>query len=182
MQARTPRKASTMARRFLETSLPSSQKGKTSHFSPTRRQTSYSHHSLSSSHLSQSPFSSRISQPTLSFPPIRNADHHHYRPQELAHGKWLTRFHSSGRGAPTPQRNRNRLQTQHRNHHRFNDTKKVESGQHRRKIVGDGAIAHPGAILRQVRLVRESLPDQRHPQPLFQGSGNKHLSTKHAKR
>ena len=54
MQARTPRKASTMAHRFLETSLPSSQKGKTSHFSPTRRKNCYSHLSLSSSRYSLS--------------------------------------------------------------------------------------------------------------------------------
>ena len=154
MQARTPKKASTMARRFLETSLPSSQKGKTSHFSATCKQHSYSHHSLNSSHsslsashLSQNPFSSAISQPTLSFTHFRNADHHHYHPQELAYEKRLTRVHSGGRGTPTPQRSRNRLQTQHRNYHRFDDTQKVGSGQHRQKAIGDGAIAHPGVLL-----------------------------------
>ena len=48
MQAQTPRKESTMARRFLETSQTSSQKGKNGHSSPTRRQYSNSSCSLSS--------------------------------------------------------------------------------------------------------------------------------------
>ena len=63
MQDRNPRKASTMACRFLETSLPSSQKGKTSHFSPTRKQAPYSHLSLKPARSSHS---STNSAPTLS--------------------------------------------------------------------------------------------------------------------
>ena len=82
MQARTPRKASTMARRFLETSLPSSQKGKTSHFSPTRRQTSYSHHSLSSS---RSSLSSTLSAPRTSLrAPSLPESHSQHSPSYLS--------------------------------------------------------------------------------------------------
>ena len=46
MQVQTPRKASTMARRVLETSVQSSQKAKKSHSSPTRKQAFHSHRSL----------------------------------------------------------------------------------------------------------------------------------------
>ena len=48
MQAQTPRKESTMARRFLEIPQTSSQKGKNRHSSPTCRQYSSSSPSLSS--------------------------------------------------------------------------------------------------------------------------------------
>ena len=48
MQAKTPRKESTMARRFLETSQTSSQKGKKGHSSPTHRQSTKPYRSLSS--------------------------------------------------------------------------------------------------------------------------------------
>ena len=48
MQGKTPRKESTMARRFLETSQNSSQKGKNGHSSRTRRQSSNVSRSLSS--------------------------------------------------------------------------------------------------------------------------------------
>ena len=48
MQAQTPRKESTMARRFLETSQTSSQKGKNGHSSPTRKQSTNPPRSLSS--------------------------------------------------------------------------------------------------------------------------------------
>ena len=45
MQAQTPRKESTMARRILDTYLPSSQKAQNRHSPPTRIQTSYPHRS-----------------------------------------------------------------------------------------------------------------------------------------
>ena len=74
MQAQTPRKASTMAHRFLETSLNSSQKGRTSQFSPTRKQPSNSHRSLNSSHSSFSSTLSRKSPPLLE---SHNSHTHH---------------------------------------------------------------------------------------------------------
>ena len=82
MEAQTPRKASTMARRFLETSLPSSQKGKMSHFSPTHRQTSYSHHSLISSCSS---LSTTISAPRSSLrAPSLPESHNQHSPFHLS--------------------------------------------------------------------------------------------------
>ena len=96
MQVRNPRKAITMARRFLETSLLSSQKGKMSHFSPTRKQAPYSHLSLNPS---RSSLSSTISAPSISVrapslsqthiqhaPPQPSTDQPHHSPKELAHG------------------------------------------------------------------------------------------------
>ena len=62
MQVRIPRKASTMARRVLETSLPSSQKSKKSHSSPTRKQAFHSHRSLNPL---RSSLSSTHSTPTI---------------------------------------------------------------------------------------------------------------------
>ena len=85
MQVRNPRKASTMARRFLETSLPSSQKGKTSHFSPTRRKNSYSHLCLSSSHSS---LNSTISASSISVRapslPRTHSQHSPSHPSEMS--------------------------------------------------------------------------------------------------
>ena len=80
MQARTPRKASMMARRFLETSLTSSQKGKRSHFSSTRRQTPYSHHSLNSS---RSSLSSTLLAPRISFRAPSIPESHSHSPSHL---------------------------------------------------------------------------------------------------
>ena len=73
MQAQTPRKESTMARRFLETSHTSSQKGKKGHFSPTRKQSSNSHRSLSSSRSLSSP----LSRKTPSLPESYSSHAHH---------------------------------------------------------------------------------------------------------
>ena len=80
MQAQTPRKESTMARRFLETSLPSSQKGKTSHFSPTRKQAPHSHLSLKPARSSHS---STNSTPTIAFrAPSLSQPHSHHAPSQ----------------------------------------------------------------------------------------------------
>ena len=73
MQAQTPRKESTMARRFLETPHTSSQKGRNSHFSPTCKQSSNSHRSLSSSRSLSSPLSR--SSPSL---PESHSSHAHH--------------------------------------------------------------------------------------------------------
>ena len=74
MQVQTPRKASTMAHRVLETSLPSSQKGKKSHSSPTCKHAFHSHCSLNPlcSSLS-STHSHRSLNPLRSSSPIAKA-------------------------------------------------------------------------------------------------------------
>ena len=93
MQAQTPRKASTMARRVLDTSLPSSQKAQNSHSSLS--QTSALCFQL---HASSSPsqlltfffFSYQISSPCTTSrlcSALRDVDHHHHRPKKLAHGE-----------------------------------------------------------------------------------------------
>ena len=71
MQAQTPRKKRT--RRFLETSHTSSQKGKNGHFSPTRKQSSNSHRSLSSSCSLSFP----LSRSSLSLPETHSSHAHH---------------------------------------------------------------------------------------------------------
>ena len=84
MQAQTPKKASTMARRVLETTLPSSQKGQKNHSSPTRKQASPPHRShnplrssLSSthSHRSLNPLRSS-SSPARAPPPAQPHSQH----------------------------------------------------------------------------------------------------------
>ena len=74
MHAQTPKKESTMARRFLETSHTSSQKGKNGHFSPTRNQSSNSHRSLSSSCSLSFP----LSRSSLSLPESHSSHAHHF--------------------------------------------------------------------------------------------------------
>ena len=80
MHVRNPKKASTMAHRFLETYIPSSQKSKTSHFSPTRKQAPYSHLSLKPS---RSSLGSNISAPSISVraPSLSQTHSQHAPPQ-----------------------------------------------------------------------------------------------------
>ena len=79
MQVQNPKKASTMARRFLETSFPSSQKSKTSHFSPTRKQAPNSHLSLNPS---RSSLSSTISAPSISVRAPLSQTHNQHAPSQ----------------------------------------------------------------------------------------------------
>ena len=91
MQAQTPRKESTMARRFLETSHTSSQKGKNGHFSPTRKQSTNPHRSLRSPRPLISPLRWRslsLLEPQHSHSPNH---HHSYMPTiiTMALRNWL---------------------------------------------------------------------------------------------
>ena len=126
MQAQTPRKESTMARRFLETSHTSSQKGKNGHSSPTRKQSTNLHRSLSSPCSLNSPLRRKSLSPwttSLSLSPsFRNDDHHHHGTPKLAYRTRLVGLHQSGRGAPASKCNGHRIQTQYRNSNRLHDT------------------------------------------------------------
>ena len=107
MQAQTPRKESTMARRFLETSQTTSQKGKNGHSSPTRKQSTNPHRSLSS------PWSlnflliwKSLSLSLLDPQPSHSPNHHHHHgTPKLAPKMRLARLHQSGRGAPASKLN-----------------------------------------------------------------------------
>ena len=91
MQAKTPRKESTMARRFLETSQTSSQKGKNGHSSPTRKQSTNPPCSLSSPRSLSSTLRCRslsLLEPECS----RSPNHHHSEMPTVittALGNWL---------------------------------------------------------------------------------------------
>ena len=112
-QVQTPRKASTMARRVLETPLPSSQKGQKNHSSPTHKQAFHSHRShnplhssLSSthSHCSLNPLRSS-SSPTRAPLPAQHATTQHSEMPIIittALRNWLT--------TPTPKRDGNRIE------------------------------------------------------------------------